>query len=367
MINGENEKYKITFQFTTGSPNPETGSTEKSPSIINSVEANSIDSAINIMDAYMARELNFSHCRLFIFSEEVAVNGISDEIYTLANDTEIRSSANVIVCKSLAKDYIQSSEPILENLITKYYEIFPNSSRYTGYIYNATLGNFFNQLISDTGEPFAILGGVNNNSTNSDTSSNLSDISNIRASDNSISSKRGSENIGTAVFKDDKLVGELSALETLCLSIIRGAVNSFLITINNPQNVEEKIDIMLLAEKSPKIKVDIVNNTPYISINLKFTGRIYSIQENSNYLDSSVLDSISEETNNYMENLLTEYLYKTSLEFKSDINDIGKYCLQNFFTIPEFERFDWKNSYTNSTFKVSSDTKILSGFLLTET
>ena len=244
MINGENEKYKITFQFTTGSPNPETGSTEKSPSIINSVEANSIDSAINIMDAYMARELNFSHCRLFIFSEEVAVNGISDEIYTLANDTEIRSSANVIVCKSLAKDYIQSSEPILENLITKYYEIFPNSSRYTGYIYNATLGNFFNQLISDTGEPLAILGGVNNNSTNSDTSSNLSDISDIRASDNSISAKRGSENIGTAVFKDDKLVGELSSLETLCLSIIRGAVNSFLITINDPQNAEEKIDIM---------------------------------------------------------------------------------------------------------------------------
>ena len=55
---GENEKYKITFQFTTGTPNPETGSTEKNPSIVNSVEANSIDSGINIMDAYMAKRLN---------------------------------------------------------------------------------------------------------------------------------------------------------------------------------------------------------------------------------------------------------------------------------------------------------------------
>lgn len=315
----------------------------------------------------MARELNFSHCRLFIFSEEVAANGISNEIYTLANDTEIRPTANVIVCKNTAKDYIESSEPILENLITKYYEIFPNSSKYTGYIYNVTLGNFFNQLICNTCEPFAILGGVNDNSTNATTSSNSSDVSDIKATDNSISAKRGSENIGTAVFKGDKLVGELSALETLCLSIIRGEVNSFLISIDDPRNEQEKIDLMLYAEKSPKIKVDVVNNTPYVSIDLKFTGRIYSMKEDLRYLDTSVLDSLTEAASNYMENLLTQYLYKTSVEFKSDINGIGKYCLQNFLTIQEFENFDWENNYTNSAFNVSVDAEIESGFLVTET
>lgn len=367
LINGENEKYKITFQFTTGSPNPETGSTEKSPSIVNSVEANSIDSAINLMDAYMARELNFSHCRLFIFSEEVAANGISNEIYTLANDTEIRPSANVIVCKNKAKDYIESSEPILENLITKYYEIFPNSGKYTGYIYNTTIGNFFNQLISDTCEPFAILGGVNDNSMDASTSSNSSDVSDIKATDDSISARRGSENLGTAVFKGDKLIGELTALETLCLSIVRGEVDSFLISINDPQNEQEKIDLMLFAENSPKIKVDIVNNTPYVSVDLKFSGRIYSMREDLKYLDTSVLTTLSEEASSYMENILTQYLYKTSVEFKSDINDIGKYSLSNFSTIPEFQKFDWKNNYANSAFNVSVNTEIESGFLVTET
>lgn len=364
---GENEKYKITFQFTTGSPNPEAGSTEKSPSIVNSVEANSIDSAINIMDAYMARKLNFAHCRLFIFSEEVAANGISNEIYTLANDTEIRPSSNIVVCKNTAKEYIENSKPILENLITKYYEIFPNSSKYTGYVYNVTLGGFFNELISNTGEPFAILGGVNNNSSDASTSANSSNVADIKSTDNSISAQRGSENIGVAVFKDDKLVGELTALETLCLSIIRGEVESFLISIDDPQNKQEKVDLMLFVENSPKIKVNIVNNTPYVTINLKFTGRIYSMKENVKYLDSSILDSISEKANNYLENILTQYLYKTSVEFKSDINGLGKYCLSNFLTIPEFENFDWKNNYTNSAFNVSVNADIESGFLITET
>lgn len=364
---GENEKYKITFQFTTGTPNPETGSTEKNPSIVNSVEANSIDSAINIMDAYMAKRLNFSHCRIFVFSEEVAANGISNEIYTLANDTEVRPSSNIIVCKNKAKDYIESSQPILENLITKYYEIFPNSSKYTGYLYNVTLGQFFNDLISNTSEPFAILGGVNTNATDETTSANASDTADIKSTDNSISAKRGSENIGTAVFKDDKLVGELTALETLCLSIIRGEVESFLISIDDPQNSQEKVDLMLYLDNTPKIKVDIINNTPYITINLNFSGRIYSMKENLKYLDSSTLDSLSKQANNYLEEILTTYLYKTSIEFKSDINGIGKYALSKFLTIPEFEEFDWKNSYTNSAFNVKINTKVQSGFLLTET
>lgn len=365
---GENEKFKITFQFTTGAATSESGSSgEKSPIITNSVEANSIDSAINMMDAYMARELNLSHCRLFIFSEEVAANGISDEIYTLANDTEIRPSANVIVTKNKAQEYISNSSPILENLITKYYEIFPNSSKYTGYVYNVTLGDFFNQLISNTCEPFAILGGVNDNSPTSSTADKSSDIADIKSTDDSISAKRGSENIGVAVFKGDKLVGELTALETLCLSIIRGEVDSFLITVQDPQNEEETIDLMLSAENRKKIKVDIVNNTPYVTIDLKFTGRIYSMKEDLKYLDSSVLDSISEKANQYLENILTNYLYKTSTEFKSDINGIGKYCLSNFLTMPEFERFDWLNMYSSSTFDVSVNTEIQSGFLVTET
>lgn len=210
-------------------------------------------------------------------------------------------------------------------------------------------------------------GGVNNNSTDSSTSSNSSDVSSIKATDNSISARRGSENLGTAVFKDDRLVGELTALETMCLSIIRGDVNSFLISIKDPQDEQEKIDLMLYVEKEPKIKVDIVNNTPYVSINLKFTGRIYSMRQDLKYLDASTLDLVSESASNYMTDILTQYLYKTSIEFKSDINDIGKYALSKFLTIQEFKKFDWNNNYTNSAFKVSVNTQIQSGFLITET
>ncbi len=93
------------------------------------------------------------------------MNGISNEIYTLTNEPQVRPSTNIVISKNQAKDYLENTESPLENLITKNYQIFPNSSRYTGYIYDATLGDFMDLLVSSISEPSAILGGVNTNST----------------------------------------------------------------------------------------------------------------------------------------------------------------------------------------------------------
>ena len=154
----DTNKMKVTFQFTNASSVSESGTTEKAPSILNTIDAASISSAMNIMNAYIGKELTLSHCKVIVFSEEFAKQGITDEIYTLMNDVEIRPSANIVVSKCDASYYIDNSKPVFEPLITKYYEIFPNSSRYTGYTVNASIGDFFNALVSPSMQPYAILG-----------------------------------------------------------------------------------------------------------------------------------------------------------------------------------------------------------------
>lgn len=49
----------------------------------------------------------------------------------------------------------------------------------------------------------------------------------------------------SAVFKEDKLVGELDADETLCLSIIQEQVYSFFIHIPNPEDIGKSIDLVI--------------------------------------------------------------------------------------------------------------------------
>lgn len=155
---GESEKLKITFQFTKpSSSSGEGGSTESSSIILNSIEAPSIDAAFNLMNTYSSKEINLSHCKIIIFSQEIATSGIKEEIFSLANKVQIRPDTNILISTSTASDYISSVKPNLENLVTKFYAIFPDSSEYTGYTVDADLGSFMNNMMSVVSQPVAML------------------------------------------------------------------------------------------------------------------------------------------------------------------------------------------------------------------
>lgn len=166
----DSNKLIVNFEFLSTSPSGESVSETKP--VLNSVECSSITNGINLMNAYLGRKVNLTHCKLIIFSEDLAKMGISDEIYSLINDVQIRPSANIIVSKCDTKTYIENSIPSLENLITKYYDIFPNTSKYTGYTCNATIGDFFNALVCNSCSPYAILGGISKSRQNEATSQN---------------------------------------------------------------------------------------------------------------------------------------------------------------------------------------------------
>ena len=105
---------EVTFEFSTTTAASESGTTEKTSPVINSVKASSLSNAINLMNSYMGKQINMSHCKVIIFSEELAYQGISDEIYTLINDTQIRPSANIMISKYSAKYYINQTKPELK-------------------------------------------------------------------------------------------------------------------------------------------------------------------------------------------------------------------------------------------------------------
>lgn len=364
------DNLEISFQIAKPASMSESSSEKGSTSTINSVEASSIGSAITLMNSYVEKQLNFSHCKLIVFSEAVAAKGISEEIFTLMNNVQIRPSTNVVISKTDAKYYIENSSTNLEILPTTYYEFFPTSSKYTGYVGNSTLGDFFNSLNSTTAEPSAILGGTiysNVNDIKYYVPKNPQDYGNMKSNESAISGERISENLGLAVFKDERLVGELNCFETACFSIIENRVDSFLITINDPQNNEKYIDLVLYINQSPHKKVKVINNTPYILLNCEFEGRVYSAKREENYLNEDSLKEISNAASKYIELQMYNYLYKTSKKFKSDINGFGKYARSQFLTTQEFNNYNWPENYQNSFFKVNCNVSIKSGYLITET
>lgn len=356
-------KLQVSFQFSTPI-SIESG--EKPNPIINTVISSSLSNAINLMNSYLGTPISMSHCKIIIFSEQIAEQGISNEVYTLINDTQVSPSANIIISKCDAKYYLEQTKPELKNLISKYYETFTNSSKYTGYIPDATIGDFFNDLTSQTRQPYAILGSINAESKGLG-STDLQQDSSLTANNASISGQNGSQNFGIAAFRGDKIVGELSALETVAFLNIRNNIDRFLVSVSDPENSNNLLDIYMTPSKNTKIKVTTSNQTPYVEIDCSFDGRIYSMSENSKYLSPDVLQTISNSCNSYLESIFTDYLYKTSKDFNSDINSIGTYSLKNFFTTREFEKYSWLENYKNSFFKVTVNSSVKSGMLITET
>ena len=363
----DENKLKVSFQFSTASPVAESGSTEKAPSVIDTVEASSLSTAINLMNNYLSKQVNMSHCKVIIFSEELAKEGISSEIYTLINDTQVRPSSNIVITKTDANYYMQKTQPQLENLIAKYYEIFTDSSEYTGFMPNATIGEFFDKMICNSCTPYAILGGVNLQLSDDSKEFSSTIEATSKSNHSNLSGSITSENIGLAVFNNGVMTGELNAIETLSFMCLTNKINGFLITIPNPSSENGYLDVYLKHTKNSKIDVSLVNGSPFIKIECDYNGQIYSMSKDSNYLNSETLDVISNTCNRYLEYIFENYLYKTSKELKSDINSFGTHSLKLFLTSDEYNDYDWNSHYQDSFFDISVDVNVKSASLLSDT
>ncbi len=175
----------------------------------------------------------------------------------------------------------------------------------------------------------------------------------------------GIENIGLAVFKSDKLVSKLNTTETLCNLIVTNKLKNCRLSIPDPEDETKAIDLYLTLESSPKIKVDILNGTPYVNIKLKMNSRISSINQISKHVTDERIDKIEESLSHYLKSNMLNYLYKTSKEFHSDISGIGKFAIANFKTSSEFEEYNWLDNYENAFFQVDASVKLKSSYLLT--
>lgn len=359
---GKNNTLALTVQFTFPTSS-ESASGEAAPTIVNTVECASINSGITLLNSYTSKEINLSHCKIIVFSEELAVSGIGEEIFTLSNQVEIRPDSNIIISKSTAKEYIENSKPELENLVAKYYELNLFSQEYVGFTENISISNFFNKLNTTSIEPTAILG--NGNKLNLPSSDNSEDELDIVAGELPITEyKRESENLGIAVFKDDKMVGELTAIETMLHLILTDNFESGIITLNHPLKENSTIDIALYSHKDTNIDTKLVNGSPFASIEVFLNSRLLSVDKNSGDFDADEIKELESLINSYLENAILNYLYKTSKEFESDIDGIGQSLLTKFKNSKEWNNYNWPQNYKNTFFKAHVNTNIKSSFLL---
>ena len=383
---GTTSKYKISFQISTLSSSATESSTEssgndtssdspndnKTPSnyIINTIDADSIDSAIIITNSYLNRSINLSHCKILVISEDLAKKGINNIINSLIDKVEIRPDCNIIVSKITETEFNESDKPTIEELLYKYYETTSNieTGRH-GYSELVKLTGFYLNLNDSFSQPYCTLGIVSKSSFNSiekenrkstDLSSQSRSLTTLPKEDVKV------ENIGLAVFKNDTLVGTLSPEETLCHELLINNLNYSILSIPSPFDFNEVIDLQLYTFKKPNVKIKTSNSYNDIDVDIYVIAKLLSFSSRSyNVLTEDNLNNIKNTASDYLEKHFESYFNKTSKELNSDIGGLGKFAAKHYMTIQKWEEYNWLENYKNSNFNISVDISLKAGHLLT--
>ena len=382
---GDIDAYKITFQVSTiyssssdlsGGENSsssssgnsgESSSESKNPSFtIHTIECESIDNGINLMNTYVDKTIDLSHCKLLLLSEELAKQGIAPIIYSLVNKIEITPDCNLIISKIPNSEFTDDKKPSIQDVLPKYYDVTSNTKNESGYSLNVTLTDFYEDLKCSACEPIATLGTVRNpKKKTSNTSNDSMGLDKSAENITSTSDEPIIEILGLSAFKKDKLVGNLSGMETVCHLILSNKLDNCSISISSPFESNNTIDMSLSLNNNPKTNVNISNGSPYVSTNINLTAKILSLNDDNSNLTTNLINQVESFANDYLTNQLYQYLYKTSKEFNSDIVGIGKFARKNFSTLQEWDNYNWESNYSSSIFNVNLDFSIKSGYLIT--
>ena len=171
------------------------------------------------------------------------------------------------------------------------------------------------------------------------------------------------KNQGLAIFKDDKLIGEISREETLCYMLVSGKLKDAVINVPSPFEDADYVSLNISSVHS-KNKVEIKNGTPFITCNISLSARVLSSTKTSNYLSKENSLALEYATNSYLNANITDFLYKTSKELKSDFIGFGRNAVRSFKTMDDWKNYDWLNKYQNSEFNVNVNTTVKSSYLL---
>lgn len=173
--------YNISIQIAKNNF-PSSGSSDSSQSSsysIYSVEAETINSGITILNNYLDKQIDLSHCSAIIFSEELAKEGIGHLLNALANNHELRPNSFVLISNKKAIDILNKVSNSGENFSARFYEYIINSFDYTGYAAQTTFSKLLSETNNTCGDGIAIYTSIVGDTI---------------------------QNNGLAVFKDDRMV-----------------------------------------------------------------------------------------------------------------------------------------------------------------
>ncbi|OAT83577.1 Ger(x)C family spore germination protein, partial [Desulfotomaculum copahuensis] len=333
------------------------------------VQSRTILTGLDLMNASVERRVSLKHLKALIFSEALARQGLGYYLGPLLRYPEFRRNTFMAVSRDKPEKLIEHIRPIMEANPAKYIELLVTSQSYIGFSPFAQVHHFYNDMKSASIQPSAVLLGI----AGSQPVHHNSGAGGVNEGDylaGQLPRKGGGdiEMIGAAVFRGDRLAGELNGEETVLLNMLKGQFKESLFAFPDPEKPERFITMRVLAQSKPQVRVGWnKGQAPEIQVQVPLEAEITSIQSGINYERPERLPRLEAAFNRMVEEKTAELIRKSQEDFQADIFGFGFQARHLAATWPQWRQMDWLAAYPDAAVSITFNTHIRRIGLLRET
>ncbi|MCL6605003.1 MAG: Ger(x)C family spore germination protein [Paenibacillus sp.] len=339
---GKNGMLKLTMEVLnpaeaqrvqTGSGGPAT--------LLYTMEGKSISEASSRMNEMIERRIIFSHVHMVVVDESIARKGLNQIIDVLQRSRFVREDVLLLIAKdSPASDVLKIMYPSGQYASWKLRMQIYNFYRTWGGTLKSTLYNYTDAILNEGREP--VLAAI----------SVQGDVKKSEDSKMSSLPKTIVKCVGSAVFKEDKLIGFISVSDTRLLNLIRDKITGTTFAV--PINANQGIATIRMHPIHTTMDVTLKDGRPNVKLNLVGKGHVSSIDTDlpldtaAGYRELEHMESI------YLNEQVKATISRVQKEFGLDIFGFGEYMNRHHNSQFKTTKKDWNGHFTKANIEVSS-------------
>ena len=302
-------------------------------------EGNTVFEAIRELMGVASRRLYFGHCKLLIFGEDLARNGIREYLDLPLRNHELRTTMDVIIAKGGSGRDILYTKGITTSIVSyRISDILRGSQKSVG--------------CSAMAKDYQVYGGLETKGY---------DIT-IPAF---VTHKVDEEDVaclcGAGVFDGDRLIGWLTKKECALLSMVNGTYKTGLVTIEAAESPWKNTTFEVHKAKS-ETKVSIGEDESVTEhVHVKLWVNVGEAQTNIDFFDPAQTERNKYALEKNLEHDLNHLADAAQWTYRCDLFGVGKKIGKKDPAAWEKFGSDWKKRFSEVKFEIKVDAVIISG------
>ncbi|HBE79408.1 MAG TPA: hypothetical protein DDW65_16785 [Firmicutes bacterium] len=337
-----------------------------------SVAAPTIFEGFNLINTTVNREVTLLQNSALLIGEDIARQGMRKWIDSLVRYREMRRTLLIFVCQGKAAD-IMKVKPKLERNPAEYFTDLARITKLSAMFPMMSLNEFLDHYEALAQEDYApILAPFHRHDPDEYPVSGGSEGGDPKSGADSkkAASGRGEQSqqkpkaaaqtapeakdvrmIGTAIFKQDKMIGNFDIYETQVLQILTHEFKEALLSTHDPVRKNNQVVYRLLATRPPRIKYRKRGNTDNFNVKIAMEADLISIQSGINYTNPRQESVLEKHIALELKKRIVRTIHKAQ-QYNADVFGFGIKVRNTCLTGSEWDRYNWPNKFKKANIRV---------------